>query len=212
MKNNKKKAAFSAKEISLIAIFSVLTAVLAQIAVPLPFTPVPISIGLVAVYTAGILLKPKHAVFSQLCYLTLGAIGVPVFGGFRGGIGALFGPTGGYLLVYPIMAWIVAKSLNSPTSLNNQTGRISNRAVIFVKAGISICIAHMVLYIGGTIWLSITTGSTFLAALSLAVFPFVLFDIIKIAFCIIAIVPFRLRLQSMNLLMLDDKAFKVKSV
>ena len=82
------KKTFTAKEISRIAIFTAITAVLAQIVVPLPFTPMPISFGLLAVYITGILLKPKHAVFVQICYLLIGAVGAPVFGNFRGGVGA----------------------------------------------------------------------------------------------------------------------------
>ena len=202
MESKKTKVAFSAKELSIIAIFAAITAVLAQIAVPLPFTPMPISFGLVAVYITGILLKPRHAAFAQFCYLALGAVGVPVFGNFRGGIGALFGPTGGYLLVYPIMAWIVAITLNNPKS--RQAERSQSKSFLFLKTGISICIAHTILYLGGTTWLSVTTGNTFLASLSLAVFPFIPLDIVKIVFCVFVIVPFRSRLSSMNLLMLDD--------
>jgi len=203
MNDKKTNITFSAKELSIIALFAVLTAVLAQIAMPLPFTPVPISFGLVAVYITGILLKPRHAVFAQICYLALGAVGVPVFGNFRSGIGALFGPTGGYLLVYPLMAWIVSIALNGPKSRQAELGQ--SKVFLFFKAGMSICIAHILLYLGGTVWLSLTTGNTFVACLSLAVFPYIPLDILKILFCIFVIVPFRSRMLSMNLLMLDDK-------
>ena len=108
MRRKNEESTLSVKSLTIIAFFAALTAVLAQIAIPIPFSPVPISFGLVAVYISGILLKPKHALYSQICYLILGMMGVPVFGGFKGGIGVLFGPTGGYLIVYPLMAWIVA--------------------------------------------------------------------------------------------------------
>jgi biotin transport system substrate-specific component len=144
----------------------------------------PISFGLVAVYTTGILLKPRDAVFTQICYLMLGAIGIPVFGNFRGGIEALFGPTGGYLLTYPIMAGIVATALHSASS----------RQTVFVYAAISICVAHVVLYLGGTAWLSITTGISLQSAATLAVYPFIPLDILKIVFCITVVVPMRSRL------------------
>ena len=200
MKN--KKAAFSAREISIIAIFAAITAVLAQIAIPLPFTPVPISFGLVAVYISAMLLKPKHAVLSQVCYLLLGAVGVPVFGNFSGGIRVLIGPTGGYLLVYPLMAWIVASALNSPKSLKAE--QTQAKAFLYFKTSVSIIIAHTILYLGGTIWLSFSTGNSFSASLALAVFPFIPLDLVKIIFCIFAITPFRTRLLAMNLLILDD--------
>ena len=171
MNNKNIKAKLSAKELSMIAIFTAITAVFAQIAIPIPFTPVPISFGLVAVYMSAILLKPKHAVYSQICYLALGGLGVPVFGGFRGGLGALFGPTGGYLLVYPIMAWIVSMALNS--SKSRQAEFSQSKTIVFIKSAIAICIAHIILYLGGTAWLSITTGNSFFASLTIAVFPFI---------------------------------------
>ncbi|MDL2248204.1 biotin transporter BioY [Tyzzerella sp. OttesenSCG-928-J15] len=202
MESKKNKSKLSAKEISIIALFTALTAVLAQIAIPLPFSPVPISFGLVAVYASAILLKPKHAIYAQICYLALGAVGVPVFGGFRGGLGALFGPTGGYLLVYPIMVWIVAVALNGKKS--RQAEAQQSKAFLFLKAGAAIFAAHLILYLGGTAWLSVTTGNTFYASLSIAVFPFIPLDLVKIFFCIFGIIPVRSRLASANLLMLDD--------
>ena len=91
----KMKRLLTAKDLTIIGIFTAVTIVLAQIAIPLPFTPMPISFGLVAVYITGILLSPNQAILTQVIYLLLGAVGVPVFGNFRGGLGALFGPTGG---------------------------------------------------------------------------------------------------------------------
>lgn len=193
----------SARDLSIISIFTVITAVLAQISIPLPFTPVPISFGLVAVYISGIVLKPKHAAYSQICYLLLGTIGIPVYSGFRGGLAVLFGPTGGYLLVYPIMAWVVSMALNSKKS--RQAERIQSKGIVLFKSAIAICIAHLLLYLGGTTWLSITTGNTFYASLVLAVFPFIPMDVLKILFCIFGIVPIRWRLISRNLLVLDNK-------
>ena len=196
-----KKTTFSTKELAIIPIFAALTAVLAQIAIPLPFSPVPISFGLVAVYMTGILLKPKHAIYAQICYLLLGAVGLPVFGGFKGGLGALVGPTGGYLVVYPIIAWIVAMALNSKKSLQAEPSY--RKGFIFLKASIAMVIAHLVLYLGGTIWLSVSTSNSFMASLVLAVIPFIPLDIVKIVFCVFAIVPFRSRLRTAGVLMLD---------
>jgi len=203
MRNKNMESKLSARDLSIISIFTVITAVLAQISIPLPFTPVPISFGLVAVYISGIVLKPKHAAYSQICYLLLGTIGIPVYSGFRGGLAVLFGPTGGYLLVYPIMAWVVSMALNSKKS--RQAERIQSKGIVLFKSAIAICIAHLLLYLGGTTWLSITTGNTFYASLVLAVFPFIPMDVLKILFCIFGIVPIRWRLISRNLLVLDNK-------
>lgn len=192
---NHNRARLNAKEISTIAIFTAVTAVLAQISIPLPFTPMPISFGLVAVYITGIMLKPSHAVYAQICYLALGAIGIPVFANFRGGIAALLGPTGGYLMAYPLMVWIVATVLNGAGAPEVGRGRL------LVRAGIAMLIAHLVLYLGGTAWFTLTTGNSFQASLALAVYPFIPLDIIKILFCVFVVVPFRARLRSMNLLL-----------
>ena len=198
----KTKSHFRAKELAIIGIFATLTAVMAQIAIPIPFSPAPISFGMVGVYMTAILLKPRHAVFAQVCYLLLGAVGLPVFGNFRGGIGALLGPTGGYLLMYPIMAWIVSMSLNSRVGRKWETSH--GKIWIFLKSGVSMCIAHIVLYLGGTVWLAISTNITFQAALTIAVYPFVLLDVFKIVFCIVAVVPFRTYMLSLNMLLLDE--------
>ena len=172
--------------------FAVLTAIAAQISAPLPFSPVPICFGLVAVYMSGIFQKPEYAFSSQLTYLAAGALGAPVFSGFKSGLAALFGPTGGYLFIYPIMAWIVSMALNSNRSLAKENTQ--SKGWILLKAAIAICIAHVILYLSGTMWLKMMTGTTFYSALVLAIFPFIPLDIVKILFCIFVMVPSRLNL------------------
>ncbi|NCA93240.1 biotin transporter BioY [bacterium] len=192
------KTTLPIKDICIISIFTVMTVVMAQIAIPLPFTPVPISLGLVAVYMTGILLQPKHSVFAQVTYLLLGGVGLPVFANFKGGLGVLLGPTGGYLIVYPIMALLVAMAVNSKKSL--QTESVTTRRFLYTKVIIVMAIALLILYMVGTIWFSITTHTPFIASLALAVFPFIPLDIIKIAFSVIIFMPFRKRLIKMGLL------------
>ena len=201
MKTKDKTATFTARDLAIIPIFAAITAVLAQIAIPLPFTAIPISFGLVAVYISGILLTPKQAVYAQICYLLMGAVGLPVFGKFQGGLPALIGPTGGYLMVYPLCAWIVAMALNSKKA--RQAEQHQSQGMVMLKAGIAMLIAHTLLYLGGTIWLSFTTRNTFVASLSLAVIPFIPLDIVKILFCVIAIVPFRKQLIKAGVILQD---------
>ena len=192
------RATFTTRDLAIIPIFAAITAVLAQIAIPLPFTAVPISFGLVAVYIAGILLTPKQAVYSQICYLLLGAVGIPVFGNFKGGLAALVGPTGGYLMVYPLCAWIVAMVLNSKKA--RQAEKSQGQVVVMLRGAAAMVVAHTILYLGGTIWLSFMTQNTFVAALSMAVIPFIPLDVIKILFCVLAVVPFRSRLLKTGIL------------
>jgi biotin transport system substrate-specific component len=189
----------SIKEIAIISIFTALTVVLAQIAIPLPFTPVPFSCGVVALYITGMFLKPKHAFLAQVCYLLLGAAGVPVFANFRGGLGSFLGPTGGYLLAYPLISFLVAFVLNSPKSKESA----STKKRLYFKTGVTLTLAHTIFYLAGATWLSIITGSSLHSAFILAVYPFIPLDILKIVFCVFAVLPFRERFLKSNLLLFD---------
>ena len=82
-------------------IFATITAILAQISIPLP-GGVPLTLQTFAVSLAGILLGSKKGFISILVYVLMGAIGLPVFSGFSAGIGAIVGATGGFILSFPI--------------------------------------------------------------------------------------------------------------
>ena len=84
--------------------FSLLTVIGAQVAIPV--NPVPFTLQTMIVLLAGALLGPKNGAYSQLIYLAAGAIGLPVFAGGTLGIGILFGTTGGYLLAFPLGAFL----------------------------------------------------------------------------------------------------------
>lgn len=195
------KQSLKAKEISIAGIFIALTAIFSQISIPLPFTPIPISCGLIAVYIAGILLKPRLALLSQIGYLLLGMFGLPVYSGFKGGLGILFGPTGGFLFAYPIMAFLVSVALNSKQSLQMEENQ--GKGWLFAKSTVSITLAQCILYASGALWFSFTTGNSLAATLAMTVYPFVFLDLLKMAFCVIAIIPFRTRMKSANMLILD---------
>lgn len=168
------KRSIPAREITIIGIFAEITSVLAQIAIPLPFTPIPFSLGMVGVYMTGMFLKPSNAVFAQICYLLLGAVGVPVFGNFRGGIAALFGPTGGCLMVYPIMTDIISLTLNSAKSLQAECKQSKKR--LYFKISTVLLIAICIEYLGGAIWLTITsTASNTNFFLNLLLYFFLIF-------------------------------------
>ena len=76
--------------------------------VSIPIGPVSLTLGVFAILLAGALLPPALAALSACAYLLLGFAGLPVFAGFAAGPGVLFGMTGGYLLAYPIMAWLLS--------------------------------------------------------------------------------------------------------
>jgi len=99
MKNNKLLA------MMLCSLFAALSAITAQIIVPLG--PVPISFTHVAIFTAAGLLGAKYGTLSQIIYVTLGFIGVPVFAGFASGMRVVLGPTGGFIVGYIACVFLV---------------------------------------------------------------------------------------------------------
>ena len=155
---------FDTRGMVLAALFAALLAVFSQLAVPM--VPVPINLGLLAVYLCALALEPRWALISVGLFLSMGAVGLPVFAGFRGGPAALFGPTGGYLLGYVCAAGLIAAFKERADSL---FGR-----VLLLVLGMLSC------YIPGTLWLMMLTGRTAAEALPLAVYPFLPGDAVKI--------------------------------
>ncbi|HWI45563.1 MAG TPA: biotin transporter BioY [Rubrobacter sp.] len=106
------RLALKASTITRVALMAAVTAVAAQITIPL--FPVPFTLQVLAVILSGLLLGVRHGALAQAVYVLVGAVGVPVFAGFTGGLGHIFGPTGGYLISYPIaaaVAGIAAKTV-----------------------------------------------------------------------------------------------------
>ena len=97
------------------ALFAALTGAVAWFKIPLPFTPVPITLQTLMVLLSGAMLGAYFGALSMIIYLILGAIGLPVFAGGSSGIGALFGPSGGYLFSYPVAAFVIGFMLQKKT-------------------------------------------------------------------------------------------------
>ncbi len=152
------------RQMVLAALFAALLAVFSQIQIPM--VPVPVNLGLLAVYLCALTLEPRWALISVGLFLGMGAVGLPVFAGFRGGPAALLGATGGYLLGYVFASGLIVALRERADTL---AGRI---ALLF--AGMLAC------YIPGTLWLMLLTGRTAAEALPLAVYPFLPGDALKI--------------------------------
>lgn len=152
----------------LAALFTALTAVCAYISIPLPFTPVPITLATLAVTLSGALLGPKYGVLSQVIYLLLGAFGVPVFHNFTGGLGILTGPTGGYLIGYLTMSFLTGLIL-SRSKKDTSVPII----IIAIVTGLVSC------YLLGTLWFMITSGTPLIPSLTACVLPFLPGDALK---------------------------------
>jgi biotin transport system substrate-specific component len=147
---------------------AVVVAIAAQISVPLPGTPVPMTLQPMAVLLVGGLLGPQLGALSMILYLAMGAAGLPVFTPTvpLPGIARLLGPTGGYLLAYPVAAWAVGAVLRDGSSVR--------RVACGVLAGL------LLIHLGGLAQLAILTGNVSAAA-QLGTWPFLLGDLLKLA-------------------------------
>lgn len=155
-------------ELLLMAVFSGLVAASAYVRIPLPFTPVPITGQTFAVLFTGAILGGRRAALALLLYLVEGAMGLPVFAGGLAGIAHLLGPTGGYLLSYPLAAGCVG--------LLAERGwdRTLPRAVLAMTVGNSI------LFLTGVLWLSPFVGGV-ATGIAKGLLPFLPGELIKTA-------------------------------
>ncbi|WP_295126514.1 biotin transporter BioY [Ruminococcus sp.] len=167
---NRKNAFMTTKDMALTAMFAVLIAVCSWISIPLA---VPITLQTFGVFCALAVLGGKRGFFAVLVYILLGAAGLPVFAGFKSGIGTLFGSTGGYIVGFLLMAgvyWLAEKFIGDNAVIR----------VIMLVAGLALC------YLFGTVWFvkiyTRDTGAiTMMKALNLCVIPFLIWDGIKLA-------------------------------
>jgi biotin transport system substrate-specific component len=160
----------STKDLVMTGMFTAILCVMAQISIPIQ--PIPFTLSLFALFLIGALLQPRYAFLAALVYLLLGAFGVPVFAGFKGGLMHLTGPTGGYLMAYPLMTLL--------TAVFYKFGKKHK----VISLGIGMTFSLFVCYLIGTLWFTHITGKTLYVALTLCVFPFVPFDIVKIVLAI----------------------------
>jgi biotin transport system substrate-specific component len=149
---------------------SIFVAVCAHIALPLYFTPVPLTLQPFAVLLLGLVLSPRLAAVTLVTYLTEGALGLPVFAPglvFSGGMAHLLGPTGGYLLAYPVAVALIS-------FLWRRTSRS------FAAAALSAATGNLVILACGALWLAAMTHASVQSVLTLAVVPFLPGDALKI--------------------------------
>ena len=146
---------------------------LAQVTITLP-SAVPITLQTLAIYLIASFLTPEHAFFSTLGYLIMGAVGIPVFSHLNGGLSAIFGPTGGFLFSFPIMALVMSMIITHDRSLKGH--------VLAMVIGTVIC------YGIGSMYFMLMMKTTLMATLMTCVFPFLLGDALKIAVsCVLAL-------------------------
>lgn len=152
------------RQLTLTAMLTALLCILGPLTLPLG--PIPLSLTTAALMLMALLLGARRALFCCGVYLVMGLAGLPVFSGFAGGIGTFAGPTGGFLLGYPLLtAWCGV--------LCARTDKPGLHALVFA-AGTAL------LYLTGTAWYAWQSGTPLSGALSVCVLPFLPGDAVKI--------------------------------
>ena len=160
---------WTAARILSVVFVAVLTAAAAQLSFPLPFTPVPFTIQPMIVLVGAAALGSRLGALSQILYLTLGIAGLPVFAyspELPQGFARLLGPSGGYLMAYPIAAFV--------------TGLLAERGFDrrYLTSILAMFVGLSVVFIGGVSWIARLAGLD--VALATGLYPFVIVDVIKI--------------------------------
>lgn len=157
------------------AIFVALICIFAPMSVPIG--PIPISLTNLILYFSIFILATKGSLASYIVYLLLGAVGLPVFSGYAGGVAKLAGPTGGYLIGFIPMIIIMGIVYEKTLSLDKKV----HLALTFV----GMIVGTLVAYALGTVWFVLQMDCTVAYALTVCVFPFIPFDIAKMVIAIL---------------------------
>lgn len=167
------KKKMSTAQMTVTALMTAITCILGPMALPIPISPVPISLTNLVLYFMAYVLGAKLSVISYVIYLLLGAVGLPVFSGFTGGLAKMAGPTGGYLIGFIFLAAAAG------FFVDRFPGKIYMH-VIGMVIGTAICYAF------GTVWLAGQLGISFGAGLGVGVIPYLPGDTVKIILAVIA--------------------------
>ena len=175
----------SPRRLVLIAMMTAITCILAPLSIPIPVSPVPISLTNLVLLISVYILGWKDASISFIIYLLLGLAGLPVFSGFSGGLGKIAGPTGGYLAGFIFMTVIAGLAVDIFSGKR-------------LPAVIGMALGTAVAYAFETAWLAIQMDLTFISALSIGVLPYLAGDTLKIILAVIAGPMLKKRLRPLN--------------
>ncbi len=164
---------FNTRLLTYTAIATAITCILAPLSISLPFSPVPISLCVFAIFISAYALGAKLSLVSTLLYIAIGLVGVPVFAEFSSGAGVLMGPTGGYIFGYAFVAFFTGLFID----------KFENKVYMHL---IGMAIGVILCYALGTIWLAKQAHMTFSQALTAGVLPFIPADAAKAAAAAIA--------------------------
>ena len=152
---------------------SLFVAICAHASVRLPFTPVPLTLGDLAVVLVGVALGPVTGFASMVAYLVEGAAGIPVFNpGGGGGLLQLLGPTGGYLFAYPFAAAAAGALVRAMQRVNANS---------FLSGAVAAFAGSLIILTSGTSWLAVLLHLPVATALKFGALPFLPGQVVKIA-------------------------------
>jgi Uncharacterized conserved protein len=154
----------STHDLCLTGVFTAIIIVLGQFSIPMPYG-VPMTLQTFVIPFAGIVLGAKRGALATLAYVLLGAVGLPVFAGFTGGINIVFGPTGGFILSFPIMAWFAGKLAEKDH-------------ILWIFAGLTT--GTLLNFLCGMLMFSLITANSLATAFLACVLPFIPTAIMKI--------------------------------
>jgi biotin transport system substrate-specific component len=159
----------AASQVAIVIGASLVVALCARVTLPLPLTPVPLTLQNFGVLLVGLTLGGRRGFAALVLYLAEGLMGIPVFSPTGpGGVAQLLGPTGGFLLAYPFVAGIAGLVFEARTGERT-----------FARAAIACLLAEMYLFVGGLSWLAILTHSVG-QAIRFGLYWFVFAEVIKI--------------------------------
>jgi biotin transport system substrate-specific component len=161
------RAAGWLRDVTLIVLGALFVAGLAQIEIPLPFTPVPITGQTFGVLLVGAALGSKRGAAALITYLVLGTIGLPFFAGGASGLNILIGATGGYLIGFVIAAYVLGLLAERGLERNVRTSLLP------------FLIGTVIIYVCGVAWLAVVLGN-FSKAIAAGLLPFLIGDMIKL--------------------------------
>ena len=176
------KRTLTIQDLCLIGVITSVLVIMAQISIPMPIG-VPMTMQTFAVMLAGILLSPRKGTLAVVIYLSLGAIGLPVFSNLTGGLQCLVGPTAGFLWSFPFMTWLIGLG----------TKYRSRYQGVFT---LSLIVANTINLLCGAAFFSILQHVSFVAAAATCILPFLPVTILKIILAAMAGLNIRRRLSS----------------
>jgi biotin transport system substrate-specific component len=158
---------------ALSVVVAALTAAFAQVTVPYPFSPAPFTLQTMGVYLGGLLLGPLWGAFALLVYIIAGAAGAPIFAGGGAGVGILVGPTGGYLVSFPIAAALIGAIVHRRV----EPRRLDSVSIVLQVSALIAGLA--VVYLIGSVWLAFSTGQSLSTGIVQGALVFVPGDLAK---------------------------------